>query len=109
MSEYFVYILINHKNYLYTGITNNLLSRLSKHNLGYGSKYTRKYNTWKYYKIYGIFTKSLASSFEWYCKHELINNKWKRLRSGLEHKNKHINKLLHEDKWSNIINLKVFS
>jgi len=38
---YIVYILICSDNTLYTGITNNLERRLSQHNAGKASKYTR--------------------------------------------------------------------
>lgn len=38
---YYVYMLRCRDNSLYTGITNNLDSRLKKHNLGKASRYTR--------------------------------------------------------------------
>lgn len=38
---YFVYIVRCADSTLYTGSTNNLESRLNKHNLGQGAKYTR--------------------------------------------------------------------
>lgn len=39
--EYFVYILRCADGSLYTGITNDLLHRLQRHNAGTGAKYTR--------------------------------------------------------------------
>ncbi|MBQ7095379.1 MAG: GIY-YIG nuclease family protein [Clostridia bacterium] len=39
--EYFVYILRCADGSLYTGITNDLLHRLRRHNAGTGAKYTR--------------------------------------------------------------------
>ncbi|MGI6548800.1 MAG: GIY-YIG nuclease family protein [Syntrophomonadales bacterium] len=38
---YYVYIVKCADTTLYTGMTNNLEARLSKHNLGQGAKYTR--------------------------------------------------------------------
>ena len=44
--NYYVYILTN-KNHtvLYTGITNDLKRRMSEHQQGTGSKFTKRYNT----------------------------------------------------------------
>lgn len=41
MKKWFVYILECADGTLYTGITNDLLSRIEKHKLGTGAKYTR--------------------------------------------------------------------
>jgi putative endonuclease len=41
MSRWFVYIVRCHDDSLYTGITNDLMARLKKHNAGTGAKYTR--------------------------------------------------------------------
>ena len=42
--DYFVYIMTNTWNtVLYTGVTNNLSSRVSQHKRGIGSKFTAKY------------------------------------------------------------------
>ena len=38
---YYVYIVTCSDGTLYTGVTNNLCTRINKHNLGQGSKYTR--------------------------------------------------------------------
>ncbi|HRH32467.1 MAG TPA: GIY-YIG nuclease family protein, partial [bacterium] len=43
MSHWFVYILRCKNNSLYTGITNNLESRVAKHQAGKGAKYTRAF------------------------------------------------------------------
>ncbi len=40
-SSWFVYILLCGDNSLYTGITNDVLKRLDKHQKGKGAKYTR--------------------------------------------------------------------
>ena len=39
--HFFVYILKCSDGTYYTGITNNIVNRLDKHNLGKGAKYTR--------------------------------------------------------------------
>jgi len=41
MSRWFVYIVRCADNSLYTGITNDLVERIKKHNAGKGAKYTR--------------------------------------------------------------------
>jgi putative endonuclease len=43
MSRWFVYILRCKNGSLYTGITNNLESRVAKHSAGKGAKYTRAF------------------------------------------------------------------
>jgi putative endonuclease len=109
MANYFVYLLLNNDNHTYIGITNNLNNRLEKHNSGKGAKATRKSNTWKFYKVYGLFTKSEASSFEWYCKHQQSEKtgKWRRTQSGIENKINHINKLLEINKWKDIKEIEI--
>ena len=45
MKKYFVYILSNkYKTVFYTGITNNILNRVTAHKNGVGSKFVKKYN-----------------------------------------------------------------
>ncbi len=45
MNQYWVYIVTNVRNtVLYTGVTNNLLSRIANHKNRKGSKFTSKYN-----------------------------------------------------------------
>jgi len=41
MTRWFVYIVRCADNSLYTGITNDLVERIKKHNAGKGAKYTR--------------------------------------------------------------------
>ena len=41
MKQWVVYILLCSDDSLYTGITNDLTSRVDKHNQGKGAKYTR--------------------------------------------------------------------
>ncbi len=43
MREYYVYIMSSHSRALYTGMTNNLLRRISEHEDGRGSIFTGKY------------------------------------------------------------------
>lgn len=46
--EYFVYIMTNFKNtVLYTGVTNNLITRVHAHKIGPGGKFTAKYKVKK--------------------------------------------------------------
>lgn len=52
--RYFVYILTNTYNtVLYTGVTNDLMRRVSKHKRGTGSKFTSRYRIHKlvYFEI----------------------------------------------------------
>ena len=45
---YYVYILTNYTNtVLYTGVTNNLLRRVSEHREKKADSFTKRYNTWK--------------------------------------------------------------
>ena len=45
MADYYVYILTNRKrNVLYTGVTNNLMRRVSEHKSKAGSGFTSRYN-----------------------------------------------------------------
>ena len=53
--QYFVYIMSNRPNgVLYTGITNDLLRRVSEHREGIGSRFTAKYGLDRliYYEIF---------------------------------------------------------
>jgi len=54
-NEYFVYIMTNKYNtVLYTGVTNDLMRRLSEHKEGIGGIFTRRYRINKliYYESY---------------------------------------------------------
>ena len=46
--QYFIYIITNkYNNVLYTGVTNNLLRRVTEHKLGKGGSFTKKYKLYK--------------------------------------------------------------
>ena len=73
---FYVYMLksINSKiTKSYVGYTNNLLSRIRKHNTGVGAKSTRGYK-WKIIYKKKFYDKSSAMSYEY----KLKNNKKKR-------------------------------
>ena len=45
---WYVYIMTNHTNtVLYTGVTNDLVTRIHEHRSGVGSKFTKKYRVYK--------------------------------------------------------------
>lgn len=45
---YFVYLMTNHRNtVIYTGVTNDLIRRVSEHKAGEGSRFTAKYQVTK--------------------------------------------------------------
>ena len=70
MSEFhYVYILqsISHPLRFYTGLTNDLLNRLSKHNEG-GVPYTSRYRPWKIKTAIAFDTRERAAEFERYLK-----------------------------------------
>ena len=47
MKNFFVYIIKNKKNILYTGITKDIVRRINEHNIGKGAKFTRGRGPWK--------------------------------------------------------------
>jgi len=47
MKDFFVYIIQNKKNTLYTGITKDIARRIDEHNNGKGAKFTRGRGPWK--------------------------------------------------------------
>ena len=68
--RFYVYMLksVNNKTIkTYVGYTNNLNSRLKKHNSGIGAKSTRGYK-WKIIYKKEFYDKSLAMSFEYKLK-----------------------------------------
>ena len=44
--SYFVYVIRNKKNVLYTGIALNIAKRIAQHNAGKGAKFTRGRGPW---------------------------------------------------------------
>ena len=53
--KYYIYILTNrNNNVLYTGVTNNLIRRISEHKNKLSKGFTKKYNVTKlvYYEVY---------------------------------------------------------
>ena len=74
--KYYVYLIktINgFKNKSYVGFTNNIISRLKKHNTNKGAKATKGYN-WELVYKKGFSNKSEALSYEY----KLKKNKLKR-------------------------------
>ena len=55
MKDFFVYIIKNKKNTLYTGITKDISRRINEHNLGKGAKFTRGRGPWRLSYIEGPF------------------------------------------------------
>ena len=75
---YFVYMLkcvSSAKKRTYVGYTKDLRSRINKHNLGKGAKYT-KGNKWKLIYKKKFLSKNKAMSYEYYLK----KNKKERLK-----------------------------
>jgi predicted GIY-YIG superfamily endonuclease len=56
MPRWFVYILRCRNGSLYTGITNNLETRVAKHNAGTGAKYTRAFGP-----VHIVFTQTMKT------------------------------------------------
>ena len=53
-SVYYVYIITNkYHTTFYTGVTNNLIRRITEHKMGEGSEFVRRYNLGKlvYYEV----------------------------------------------------------
>lgn len=83
MNSWFVYILKCADNSLYTGITNNIKSRLSKHINGKGAKYTKIKGVKKlvYSEKFKTKSKALKREMEikgWSRKEKLVLTKGKR-------------------------------
>lgn len=53
--QYYIYLTTNHTNtVIYTGVTNDLVRRITEHKAGKGSMFTSKYKVTKlvYYEVY---------------------------------------------------------
>lgn len=102
--DYYCYLLIS-DNRTYIGITNNLTTRIKKHNgiIKGGAKSTRIKKNWVYHTIIENFkNKSDALTFEWYWKHQLVNNKWIKTKAGISNKMKRLVELMVSDKWNHV-------
>ena len=66
--KWFVYILQCSDNTLYTGITNDVKARISKHNSGKGAKYTRGRTPVVLKRIFKYKNRSEASKAEYALK-----------------------------------------
>ena len=55
MKEFFVYVIKNPTNTLYTGITKDIDRRIIEHNTGKGAKFTRGRGIWQIIHLEGPF------------------------------------------------------
>ena len=63
MKTYYIYILTNkNKTTLYIGVTNNIQRRLTEHQEGIGSKFTKRYSVHHliYYETFNNISKAIA-------------------------------------------------
>jgi putative endonuclease len=67
-NKFVVYILRTDKNTLYTGYTNDLKKRLTKHKSGTGAKYLRRFASFELVYREELPTLSLALRREWQIK-----------------------------------------
>ena len=75
--SFFVYMLksLQKKSVTYVGYTNNLLSRIKKHNAGTGAKSTRGYK-WRIIYKKKFYDKSSAMSYEYRLKNDKKKRKY---------------------------------
>src|SRR5271169_1179301 len=66
--KWLVYVLKCRKNYLYTGITNNLEKRLKEHAEGRGSKFVRAWRPFELLKILSCGNSTEARQLEYKIK-----------------------------------------
>jgi putative endonuclease len=66
--KWLVYVLKCRKNYLYTGITNNLEKRLKEHAEGRGSKFVRAWRPFELAKILSCDNSTKARQLEYKIK-----------------------------------------
>lgn len=86
--QFYVYILQCSDGTFYTGYTNDIEKRLSDHNKGIGSRYTKSRRPCSLVYIEEYTSKSEAMSREWHIKHtmsrkekeELIDKKIRNIR-----------------------------
>ena len=65
---YYVYILLCEDRSYYTGITNNLKERFTKHSKGKGAKYTKSHKPLKILSAWRVENISIALKIEHYIK-----------------------------------------
>ncbi|MBF0483424.1 MAG: GIY-YIG nuclease family protein [Candidatus Omnitrophica bacterium] len=80
-APYVVYILKCKDGTYYTGTTNNILSRIKKHNNGTGAKYTRGRTPVKLIFTQYYASKSAACAAEWSIKQLSRSQKTKLIRT----------------------------
>jgi len=62
LKQFYVYIMSNNSMTLYTGVTNNLLSRVNQHKSGAGSRFTSRYHFDRvvYVEYYDLVVEAIA-------------------------------------------------
>ncbi|WP_300758431.1 GIY-YIG nuclease family protein [uncultured Brachyspira sp.] len=65
---WYVYIILCDDNCYYTGITNNLINRFTKHKNGKGANYTRSHKPLKFLSAWEVDSVNTALSIEHYIK-----------------------------------------
>ncbi|ADG70353.1 GIY-YIG nuclease family protein [Brachyspira murdochii] len=65
---WYVYIILCEDNCYYTGITNDLINRFTKHKNGKGANYTRSHKPLKFLSAWEVDSVNIALSIEHYIK-----------------------------------------
>lgn len=66
--SYYVYIILCDDKSYYTGITNDLINRFTKHKKGKGANYTKSHKPIKFLSAWKVENVSIALSIEHYIK-----------------------------------------
>lgn len=80
---YYTYMIRCEDRSIYTGITNDVISRLNKHLSGHGAKYTRAHRPERVEVVWKSKDKSLASKLEYQIK-QLTKKQKEELISGVK-------------------------